>query len=375
MVDPGGVRQVPDTDRFADLTVDHVRFYVQDIDRATAELVDGYGFAVTAVAGVRAGVEPPGGAEVDPAATEDHSVALGLGRITLVLTTPQVDDHPATGFVRAHGDGVADIALRTADAAGAFHTAVERGARPVSAPREQDGFTTASIIGFGDTVHTFVQHPDAPASAPLPGFRPVDPPAAPNAAGLRAIDHFAVCLEAGTLEPVVEFYRTTLGFEVVHTEHIVVGQQAMASQVVQSRSGEVTFTLLEPDTTRAAGQIDDFVKNHHGAGVQHVAFVADDIVTAVGTLGRAGVEFLATPEAYYRQLPRRLTLAGHDVAELQQLNVLADADHDGQLFQIFARSTHPRDTFFFEVIERLGATGFGSGNIHALYAAVAADRE
>jgi 4-hydroxymandelate synthase len=77
---------------------------------------------------------------------------------------------------------------------------------------------------------------------------------------------------------------------------------------------------------------------------------------------------------YYDLLGQRLTLSRYDAEQLRSLSILADEDHDGQLFQIFAKSTHPRRTFFFEVIERLGARTFGSGNIRALYEAIEAER-
>jgi 4-hydroxymandelate synthase len=143
---------------------------------------------------------------------------------------------------------------------------------------------------------------------------------------------------------------------------------------VQSTSGKVTLTLIEPDATRESGQIDEFLKNHGGAGVQHVAFVTDQIVASVGAMAERGVGFLPTPGSYYDLLADRITLDRHSIAGLRELDILVDEDHQGQLFQIFARSTHPRKTFFLEVIERAGARTFGSGNIKALYEAVEVER-
>jgi 4-hydroxymandelate synthase len=155
----------------------------------------------------------------------------------------------------------------------------------------------------------------------------------------------------------------------------LVGDQAMNSKVVQSRSREVTLTLIEPDTSRTPGQIDRFLKNHGGPGVQHVAFRSLNIVRSVRTMRSNGAEFLKTPSAYYRLLADRLELSRYTAADLGELGILADEDHAGQLFQIFTRSTHPRGTVFVEVIERLGATTFGSGNIRALYEAVEAEQD
>lgn len=347
---------------FDDLLVDHIELYVSDLASSTSWLADGYGFAISASAG--AGTVPA------PA----RSVALGTDRIHLVLTRPLAREHPGTAYVERHGDGVSDIALRVADATAAFDEAVRRGATVVRPPARNGGVVTATIRSFGDVRHTFVQRDAGLDERALPGFTAVAEPAAVRDIGLSHVDHFAVCLEAGGLDSTVAFYESVLDFEMVFTERIVIGSQAMNSKVVQSRSGAVTLTLIEPDTSRQPGQIDDFVHNHRGAGVQHIAFGSSDIVRAVGEITSAGVQFLDTPASYYRLLPTRLTLARHDVNDLQRLNILVDKDHDGQLFQIFSRSVHPRNTFFLEVIERLGARTFGSGNIKALYEAVELQR-
>ncbi|MDQ2583573.1 4-hydroxyphenylpyruvate dioxygenase [Saccharothrix yanglingensis] len=331
---------------FEGMTVDHTVFYVGDADRAAGELVDKYGLAAL------------GTSETSSV----RSVAVGGGTIRLVFTQAVTDDTPAAAYVKVHGDGVADIALGVADARAAFAEAVRRGARPVAGPAVVDDAVVATIMGFGDVVHTFVERPGGtPGGGPAP------------AGGLRLLDHFAVCLEAGRLAPTVEFYETVLDFRMVFEEKIVVGAQSMNSKVVQSTSGGVTLTLIEPDTSRKPGQIDDFLKNHGGAGVQHIAFATDGIVDSVRRLRARGVELLTTPAAYYDQLVDRLELTRYSAAELAELDLLVDEDQDGKLYQIFARSTHPRGTFFFEIIERAGARTFGSGNIKALYQAVEAE--
>ncbi|MGK4585535.1 4-hydroxyphenylpyruvate dioxygenase [Kitasatospora sp. HPMI-4] len=354
----------------ADLDLDYVEFQVADVEAAAAEFRGRYGFAVAGMAG-----SPEEGF---------RSLALVQGRITLVLTEATVDDHPATAYVLAHGDGVANIALRTADAAEAFAQAVSRGGRPIAGPRTHPGeypAVTATIGGFGDVVHTFVQRDPADPGRLPAGFTPVAEAPGDTCArgdgedpGLLELDHFAVCVPGGELDETVDYYRSVLGFEQTFTERIGVGTQAMNSKVVQSISRSVTFTVIEPDTGADPGQIDFFLKGHGGAGVQHLAFGTDDAVRTVGALSARGVRFLSTPGAYYDALARRVTPKAHSVAELRELSLLIDEDHGGQLFQIFTRSAHERKTLFFEVIERIGAETFGSSNIKALYEAVEAER-
>ncbi|MFI6422858.1 4-hydroxyphenylpyruvate dioxygenase [Streptomyces sp. NPDC050842] len=349
---------------FSDMVLDHVGFYVADLARAADWLTGGYGLTVYA--------RSKGG----PGPVGVRSLALGRGGIRLLLSEPVAAGHLGAEYVERHGDGVADIALGVADAGAAFAEAVRRGARPVSAPVARDGLVVATIAGIGDMTHTFVERAGGSGERALPGLSPVGlAPVGQEASGdagcgLTEIDHFAICVEPGQIDATVLFYRTVLDFELVFTERIEVDAQVMITKVVQSRSRAVTLTLIEPDQSKATGHLDEFLKSHNGPGVQHIAFATDDIVRSVGSLASRGVDFLPTPEAYYRLLLERLTPLGHSVGELERLNILIDEDHDGQLFQIFTRSVHPRGTLFLEVIERMGARSFGSGNIKALYQAV-----
>ena len=338
--------------------IDYVEMYVENLEVATFTWIDKYAFAVAATG----------------RAADHRSVTLRQGPIRLVLTEPTSDRHPAAAYLQTHGDGVADIALRTPDVTAAFEAAVRGGAAVVREPVRVDGagpdgpIVTATIGGFGDVVHTLVPAGGtAPAEPEFTGWRGGD-------VDLLGIDHFAVCLNAGDLGPTVAFYERAFGFRQIFEEHIVVGRQAMNSTVVQSASGAVTLTLIEPDSNADPGQIDEFLKAHQGAGVQHIAFNAADAVGTVRALSGRGVEFLKTPGTYYDMLGERIELETHTLDDLRSTNVLADEDHGGQLFQIFAASTHPRHTIFFEIIERQGAGTFGSSNIKALYEAVELER-
>src|SRR5215211_102011 len=334
-------------DALRDLRIDHIRFYVHDAAAYAANLAAGYGFTPLAS-------DPSG-----------HTLAVGQGGTVLVLTEAAAGD-AADRYVQAHDDGVADIALRTADVPAAYAAAVAGGATPVAEPAVRHGALTATIAAFGDVVHTLVQRSEAGYP---PGLAPTGAPRVVPV-GLERTDHIAVCVPAGELVTTVAYYERALGFSRIYTERIEIGTQAMNSAVVQSVSGDVTFTMLEPDTSRDPGQIDQFLKDHDGPGVQHIALSTNDIVRSVADMRDRGVTFLDTPNPYYAAMPRRLPSLDHAVSALRELKILADADHHGRLYQIFTRSTHPRRTLFFEVIQRCGARTFGSGNIRALYEAV-----
>ena len=340
-----------------DMTIDYVELYVNDIERNLAWLVDGCGFVVRARSA--------------PASGTTRSVNVGQGEIDLVLTESG-EDHPAHAYVERHGDGIGDIGIRVPDAAEAFAEAVRRGVRPVMAPVTKGAVTTATIAGFGDVTHTFVQRPDDSAVADVRGLAAVSDRDEAPGSGLRMVDHFAVPVEAGQLDETVEYYQRTLDFELILTERIVTGDQAMFIKVIQSKSRAVTFTLVQSDTSMAVGQVDRFLKDNDGPGVQHMAFSTKDILTTVRRLGDDGIGLLTTPAAYYTALANRVRPEKYSVEELRDLNILVDEDHDGQLYQIFAKSVHPRNTLFLEIIERAGATSFGSSNIKHLYDSVEA---
>jgi 4-hydroxymandelate synthase len=321
--------------------IDHVEWYVGDLEGSVSELRRDFGFHV-------AGPGPDRG-------TGCRSMLVRRGQITALLTDAATAGDHAVDFLRRHGDAVATIAFRTDDVRGAFKKAVAAGAEPLASPASG----TAVVSGFGDVTHRLVERTDAPPSPADDGERL-----------LTAIDHVAACLPAGQLDATVRFYGEAFGLEQVFDERIEVGGQAMISKVVQDEAGTVTFTLIEPDLSLKPGQIDEFLQAHGGAGVQHLAFRTEDIVEAVRTLAGRGVEFLTAPPGYYRTLLTRLGTVARPVSELEAVNVLADRDQWGELFQVFIRSTHKRHTFFLELIERQGARTFGSGNIRALYEAL-----
>lgn len=345
--------------------IDHIELYVGDAKQSAFYLCNAFGFEVCGQGGPETGL------------VGQRSLLLRQGEIQVVLTTGLVADHPATEYVRRHGDGVAVVGIGVDDAAAAYRLLTERGAEPVSEPREHvgggpsgdDRVVIAEVSGFSDVTHRLVERHGSPREF-LPGAIEItDPEPHTDGKVLRAIDHLAICVPVGGLTPTARYYVEVFGFEQIFEEYVEVGGQGMDSKVVQSPSGHVTFTLIEPDPERQPGQIDNFLTWHAGAGVQHVAFGTDDIVGAVGALSDKGVRFLGTPSTYYDTLEERVGHLDAPLDELRRLGVLVDRDHWGQLLQIFTESMHVRRTLFLEIIERRGALTFGSGNIKALYEA------
>ena len=130
------------------------------------------------------------------------------------------------------------------------------------------------------------------------------------------------------------------------------------------------FSDLAQDAELFKSQLDEYLTYYQGPGVQHVAMLTDDIVSAVRTLRANGIEFLRTPRTYYDALEAWVGEIEEDVDLLKEQSILVDRDEWGYLMQIFSKPIHSRPTLFLEVIQRKGARGFGGGNIKALFEAV-----
>jgi len=135
--------------------------------------------------------------------------------------------------------------------------------------------------------------------------------------------------------------------------------------------------LVHYDPSGDPFPIDEFLEYYQGPGPQHVALATNDILRTVDELQARGVEFLATPPAYYEdpELRSRIGAVRVPIEELQQRGVLVDRDEDGYLLQIFTKPIGDRPTVFFEFIERHGSLGFGKGNFQALFEAIEREQQ
>jgi 4-hydroxymandelate synthase len=319
--------------------IEYIELYAGDERSVVEYFVSSFGFTRVAESGDGA----------------SHSSWLRQGAVQLVVTAGRGTE----GFLEAHGDGVADIAFACDDVAAACDQAVAAGA---SLAASRPG--APAVSGLFGARHSLVPRR---ARVPFPEttLRP--------AGHIRLLDHVAVCVRSGALADSADFYARAFGFLHHSSEHVEVGRQGLDSIVVRSPSGGITFTILEQDPGREPGQLDGFLARYGGPGVQHLAFLVDDIVAAVSEYGNRGIDFLPTPRAYYDMLAERLPALRADLAKLSSTNVLADSDEWGHLLQLFTRSPCERNTVFYELVQRCGARGFGGANIKALYAAVERD--
>ncbi|MGC5568006.1 4-hydroxyphenylpyruvate dioxygenase [Streptomyces sp. FR-108] len=330
----------------------HVELYTSHAPSTIDYFVSGMGFTRVA----------------DRVEADRSSILLRQGESRVIVTSGR----GIWKFLDQHGDGIADIALTCDDVTKTRDAAVAAGGESF-APAHGNPVVSA----FGGVTHTLLPHPSDPEARP-PGRAWETAPQGQGTGDtpdrIRLLDHIAVCVEGSALKDYADYYDAAFGMSRYSSEYVAVGDQAMDSIVVRSESGRVTFTLVAPDPTKSPGQLDAFLDRNGGPGVQHLAFLVDEIIPSVRELRDRGVEFLSTPGTYYDMLADRFTGMREKIEELRATQILADRDEWGYLLQLFSRSPYERNTLFFELIQRQGSRGFGSANIRALYEAVERDR-
>jgi 4-hydroxyphenylpyruvate dioxygenase len=337
--------------------IDYVEFWVGNARQAANYYRAVWGFTPVAFAGLETKIR------------DRASYVLVQNDIRFVFTAPLTPDGEIAEHVRAHGDGVHDIAFRVDDVRSAWEETTKRGGKSAFEPGEvdagEDGILRRSAIHtYGEVLHSFIDRKDYQGVF-APGYRRIKQPAkAAQGLSLLEVDHCVGNVELGDMNKFVDFYKQVLGFsqlihyddKVIHTEY-----SALMSKVMTNGNGRIKFPINEPASGRKKSQIQEYLDWYRSPGVQHIALRTDDITRTVRQLRENGVEFLSLPHEYY--------------ATLGELGIEADRDEEGYLLQIFTRPMQDRPTFFFEIIERHGSRGFGVGNFKALFEALEREQE
>ncbi|QKG83609.1 4-hydroxyphenylpyruvate dioxygenase [Kroppenstedtia pulmonis] len=341
--------------------VDYVEFYVGNAKQAAHYFCKGFGFRPVAYSGLETGER------------KKVSYVVEQGQIRFVLTGNLSENHPSAHFVKKHGDGVKDIALRVEDVEKAYKEAVSRGGIPIMEPQEhsdEQGRVKTAIIGtYGDTIHTLVEREEYHGLF-LPGYQAAELNIPYQSAGLVGIDHVVGNVEE--MEEWVSYYEKVMGFkQMIHfdDEDISTEYSALMSKVMHN-GGRIKFPINEPAEGKRKSQIQEYLEFYNGAGVQHIAVLTHDIIATVRKLKENGIEFLDTPDTYYEMLSNRVGKIDEEIEKLRELKILVDRDDEGYLLQIFTKPIVDRPTLFIEVIQRKGAKGFGEGNFKALFESI-----
>jgi 4-hydroxyphenylpyruvate dioxygenase len=288
-------------------------------------------------------------------------------------------DSFAQQFARAHGPCACAMAFRVADARFAYSRALELGAKPGPATAGPMELNIPSIEGIGGSLIYLVDRygertiydvdfvPVADAARSVAGAARAAEPV-----GLTHIDHLTHNVRRGNMNVWAGFYEKLFNFREIRYFSIEGKQTGLFSRALTSPCGKIRIPINESQDDKS--QIEEYLNEYKGEGIQHIALGTDDIYRTVDALRDRGVEFQETPATYYESVEARV--AGHreSVSELARRGVLIDGNAaSGILLQIFTKNAI--GPIFFEIIQRKGNEGFGEGNFQALFESIELDQQ
>ena len=284
---------------------------------------------------------------------------------------------PAAYFASEHGPSACGMGFRVRDAKQAYDEAIARGAEPVETRTGPMELRLPAIRGIGGAIIYLIdRYGDALSIYDidfeyLPG---VD--RHPVGAGFRLIDHLTHNVYGGRMDHWAKFYERVFNFREIRYFDIKGEYTGLTSRAMTAPDGKIRIPLNE-EGKAGGGQIEEFLRQYNGEGIQHIAFICDDLIGALDRLKALGVPLMtAPPAAYYEMLEERLPGHGEPVSELQARGILLDGStEDGDprlLLQIFSQSMV--GPVFFEFIQRKKDEGFGEGNFTALFKSMERDQ-
>ena len=278
-------------------------------------------------------------------------------------------------FRSERGPSANAMAFRVKDAAKALKLAIERGAKEVKGPVGPMELNIPCIEGIGGSnlylvdLYGRMEIYDVDFVA-IPGAAEQE---AANTVGLTYLDHLTHNVHRGQMGHWAEFYERIFNFREIRYFDIEGQQTALISKAMTSPDGKIRIPLNESQDEHS--QIEEFLKNYKGEGIQHIALGTGDIFHTVETMRDRGVSFQDTIDTYFDGIDARLPGHGESVQRLRADRILIDGaptEGQGLLLQIFTENAV--GPIFFEIIERKGNEGFGEGNFKALFESLELDQ-
>ena len=276
------------------------------------------------------------------------------------------------GFARQHGPSIASMGWRVKDSSRAIEVAAQRGASVVLAGdlQRSSGAKVPAVSGVGDSLVYLVDPSADMRRWGSLGFVALERPDTAPPKGFLSIDHLTNNVEKGTMPRWKAFYETVFGFKEVRYFDIRGAKTGLTSFALRSPCGTFCIPINEAD--EAKSQINEFIDEYRGPGIQHLAFTTNDILASLRSLEGSRLSFLDIDDAYYRDVFARVPNVSEDHADIQARNVLVDGDADGYLLQIFTKPLC--GPIFIELIQRKNHLSFGEGNFGALFRSIERDQ-
>jgi 4-hydroxyphenylpyruvate dioxygenase len=288
---------------------------------------------------------------------------------------------PAAYFAAEHGPSACGMGFRVRDAGKAYAEAIRRGAEPVDIRTGPMELNIPAIRGIGHSLIYLVDRYEVDDNGALsiydidfdyePGVE-----RHPEGAGLRIIDHLTHNVYGGRMAHWAGFYERIFNFREIRYFDIKGEYTGLTSKAMTAPDGKIRIPLNE-EGKKGGGQIEEYLREFNGEGIQHIAMSCDDLYDVWDRLQACGTPFApAPPGTYYEMLEERLPGHGEPVEELRKRGILLDGSTDDGdprlLLQIFSKTMV--GPVFFEFIQRKKDEGFGEGNFTALFKSIEEDQ-
>ncbi len=292
------------------------------------------------------------------------------------LITNYEPGSPAYYFAREHGPSACGMGFRVRDAGKAYRYLLGQGAEPVHLEAGPMELHLPAIRGIGGAVVYLIDRYGDELSIydiDFELFDGVDPH--PVGAGFKEIDHLTHNVYAGRMEYWADYYERLFNFREIRYFDIKGEYTGLTSKALTAPDGKIRIPLNQ-EGENGKGQIEEYLREFGGEGIQHIAFSCDDLIGCYDRLEALGTPFMTAPPAtYYEMLDKRLPGHGEPVEDLAARGILLDGATDGTprlLLQIFSETQ--LGPVFFEFIQRKGDEGFGEGNFKALFESIERDQ-
>jgi len=285
-------------------------------------------------------------------------------------------DSLAQRFAREHGPSACAMAFRVKDAARALHHAVDSGAQEVKGTVGAMELNIPAIEGIGGSLIYLVDRYTGPTIYDIDFVKEPGVDQSPTGVGLKEIDHLTHNVAKGRMDHFFDFYHRVFNFR-EHQYFDITGEYTgLTSRALSAPCGKIRIPINESKFDADSGQIDqiqEFIQQYRGEGIQHVALRTDDILGTWDRLHANGLKFMTPPpDTYYEFLDERVPGHGQQIGELQKRGILLDGANGRFLLQIFTQTLI--GPIFFEIIDRRGDDGFGQGNFRALFVSMERDQ-
>ena len=280
-------------------------------------------------------------------------------------------DSFAADFAAQHGPSACGFAIRVEDGQDVQNAVLARGAEQVTHKADTRAVDAPVIKGIGDCMLYLITDGVDPYASEFHFFPEVD--REPVGFGLTFIDHLTHNLYFGNMARWADYYERLFGFREIRYFDIKGAKTGLVSKAMTAPDGIVRIPLNESSDPKS--QINEYLDQYKGEGIQHIACFTDDIYATVEAMRAAGVSFLKTPDTYYDVIDQRIPGHQEDVARMARNQILIDADLETKqklLLQIFTETNI--GPIFFEIIQRKGNEGFGEGNFQALFESIERDQ-